>query len=343
MASQSKGRRPSARETAASAGVLLALAVVCVWLWRTQSHFSPAVTVAASATREAESSRPAAPTAAAAPDLFPTWPAGLKTMSAAESFTPDSLSDKIDGKAELYLSAGFVGMRCQRVASTTAPDSWFEAFIYDMGKPVNAFSVYSSQKRNTTQAANLGDYSYRAGNQLCLVHGQFYLEFVAADEREPTLLAATELARAFIAQTAVAQHANVAKDEALFPTDGMIAGSVMLLSADVFGFDQLNNTYVARYRDGSDDVTLFLSRRPDAAAATKLAAALRDFYVKDCGGKESAPPAAPKGAVLIDSGAGFDGVFTSGVYVAGVHQAPNAAAAERWMQRLLARLASSTP
>ena len=130
---------------------------------------------------------------------------------------------------------------------------------------------------------------------------------------------------------------------ALFPADGMIAGSVMLLSADVFGFDQLNNTYVARYRDGTDDVTLFLSRRPDTAAATKLAAALRDFYVKDCGGKVSAPPAAPKGAVLIDSGAGFDGVFTSGVYVAGVHQAPNAAAAERWMQRLLARLASPTP
>jgi hypothetical protein len=296
--------------------------------------------VVASATRAAESARPPA---GAAAGLVATWPAGLRPMGPVESFSPGTLSDKIDGKAELYLSAGFVAMRCQRVALQAAPEAWFEASIYDMGKPENAFSVYSSQKRTATQEAAIGDYGYRAGNQLCLVHGRYYLELVAADDREPTMQSAGELARAFVAATAVTSHANVAKDEALFPTPGMVAGSVMLLSADVFGFDQLNNTYVARYREGKDDVTLFLSRRGNTAEAAQLAAALRGFFVKDCGGKEAAAPTAPPGSVIIDSGGAFDGVFAAGPLLAGVHEAGSRDAAERWMQRLNACLAIPAP
>lgn len=339
MASLSTARRPSGRETAASIAVLLALAAISVWLWNQQSRFSPAVTVALSAAKAAETARPPA----AAASLLAGWPAGLRAMGPVESFSPDTLSDKIDGKAELYLSAGFVAMRCQRVASIAAPDAWFEAFIYDMGRPENAFSVYSSQRRTASQAAGIGDYGYRAGNQLCLVHGNYYLELVAADDRDATMQSAGELARAFVAATRVGRHADVAKDEALFPTDGQVAGSVMLLSADVFGFDQLNNTYVARYREGKDEVTLFISRRTNPTEAAQLAAAVRDFFVKDCGGKEVAPPAAPRAAVIVDAGGTFDGVFASGALLAGVHAAPSRDSAERWLQRLHARLPASTP
>lgn len=340
MASLSSARRPSARETAVSTGVLLVLIAVAVWLWTAQSHPSPAVLVAASATRAAESTRPSA---AAPSDFVAAWPDGLRAMSAAEAFSPDTLSDKIDGKAELYLSAGFVGMRCQRVASVTTPGAWFEAFVYDMGRPENAFSVYSSQKRNTTQDAGIGDYGYRAGNQLCVVHGQYYLELVAADENEATLAGAAALARAFLATHAVTRHANVAKDEALFPAEGLVAGSVMLLSADVFGFDQLDHTYVARYREGKDELTLFLSRRASPAEAAKLAGAMRTFFITDCGGKETPATAAPAGAVIVDAGGAFDGVFAAGSLLAGVHQAPSRDAAARWMQRLNDNLKTAAP
>jgi hypothetical protein len=342
MAKPVSSRQPSARESVAAAIVCLVLGVVLAWLLHVQARFSPAVTVALSAAQAATAGRTAAPAPTAA-DLFASWPAGLRTMSAAEVFSPATLSDKIDGKAELYLSAGFVAMRCQRVELAAAPDAWFEAFIYDMGKPENAFAVYSSQKRTATHEAGVGDYGYVAGNQLCLVHGQYYLELIATEEREPVLRAATELARAFVTATPVARHADVAKDEALFPTEGLVAGSMMLLSADVFGFDQLTNTYVARYREGPDDITLFLCRRASPAEAGKLAAALRDFFVKDCGGKEAPAPAAPRGAVIIDSGGAFDGVFAAGTLVAGVHQAPNHEATARWMLRLSERLPSAAP
>ena len=340
MVSFTTGRRPSARESATSTGVLVVLVAIIGWLWITQAHFSAAVTVATSA---GQGSGPVKSLTAVPAALLATWPAGLRAMGPMESFSPETLSDKIDGKAELYLPAGFVALRCQRVSTSANPDAWLEAFIYDMGRPENAFSVYSSQKRTATQEAGVGDYGYRAGNQICLVHGQYYLELVAADDRETTLKAAGELARTFVAATAVTRHANIAQDEALFPTDGMVPGSVMLLSADVFGFDRLNRTYVARYRDGNEDLTLFLSRRASPAEATQLATALRDFFVKDCGGKEVAAPTAPRGAVIVDSGGAFDGVFAAGAFLAGVHQAASRDATESWMQRLHARLTTPTP
>lgn len=355
MASISPPRQPTARETAASFGVLAALVAVCVWLALAQRHFSPAVTVAASAAASANNSPPAQqaagrqPAGAPAPaaDFVPPLPPGLHAMNPAESFTAETLSDKIDGKAELYLSAGVVGMRCQRVAVTPradargpagAPPAWFEAFAYDMGTPENAFSVYSSQKRTATSEAGIGDYGYIAGNQVCVVHGQYYLEFVGADDSAATRDGALALARAFIAGTLVSRHANMARDEALFPAEGLQPGAIMLMSADVFGFDELTNTYVARYRAGPDMFTLFLSRRADAAEAARLAVAVRRFFVDDCGGHEVAAPDNPTGAVIVDEGGTFDGVFASGAFVAGVHQAPTREAAEQSLRQLGGRL-----
>ena len=61
-------------------------------------------------------------------------PGRLLPMSAVETFDRDNLSDKIDGKAELYLAAGVSGMKCQRLVDRRDAAAWFEVFVYDMGE-----------------------------------------------------------------------------------------------------------------------------------------------------------------------------------------------------------------
>ena len=261
-------------------------------------------------------------------------------MSATEAFAPGTLSDKIDGKAEVYLSAGVAGLRCQRLALDAAPSSWIELFVFDMGTPSNAYAVYSSQRRSDVTDLELADYAYRAGNEIALVHGAFYVEVVATDEGPATIEAARALAAAYVAATPVAAHADVSSDQALFPREGLVPGSVTLLSTDVFGFDGLGNVYVARFHDGGDELTLFLARRGGAAEAAAAAAALRGFFVGDCGGKEVSRPELPTGAVIIDTGGSFEGVFSAGAFLAGVHQAPSREGAERWIRRLSESLAA---
>jgi hypothetical protein len=339
MASLTKVRSPSLRESAISLGVLVVLGIVLAWVLRQQARFNPAVTVAATAATAASN----APGAAMVPDLVASWPAGLRAMSAAEAFTPATLSDKIDGKAELYFSAKFVALTCQRVALTDAPGVWMEVFIFDMGKPANAFAVYSSQKRPDVTEAQIGDYAYVAGNQLCLVHGKYYIELVGADDQAALLKAADGLARYFVATLAVEEHANVSAEQALFPSEGLIAGTVSLVATDVFGFDRLQNVFIGRYREGQDEIPLFIANRGTPAAATQAAGEFRGFLVKDCGGKETPPPAGLPGAILVDLDGSFDGVFTVGPFMAGVHQAPNREVAERMLQRLYRNFQTRKP
>ncbi len=347
MATLSSRRRPKPRETLAAAAVLCAILTLAAWLLTTQARFSPAVTIASLAATAGSALAPAAEPAGAPasprpPDLLAAWPAGLRPLGPAEQFSPETLSDKIDGKAELYLPAGFVGLRCQRLGLDGNLQSWFEAYVYDMGQPDQAYSVYSSQKRSVTQETAVGDFSYRAANQLCLVHGHFYLELIAADEGAAAGRATDAFAAAFVAATPVTGPTAAARDAALFPREGLVPNSVMLLSTDVFGFDRLNHVFVARYRHNGDEVTLFLSRRASAAEAAELATALRGFLVDDLGGREL-PASANVPGVLIDAGGVYDGVFTSGRFLAGVHEATSAAAAERWLARLQTAVTAPPP
>jgi hypothetical protein len=339
MATLYSSRRPRAAETGAAAAVLAVLLAVSMWLASTQGRFSPAVTVAesfAAARTVPDGVRGAVATPPAS--LLRTWPAELHPLGAAEAFTPVTLSDKIDGKAELYLPAGFVGLRCQRLAPAELPAGWLEAFVYDMGTPEHAFSVYSSQKRTAGHDAGIGDFSYQAANQLCFVHGRFYGEVIAAEEVATTARAAASFARAFVAETPVTVRATLARESELFPADGQIPNTSMLLSADVFGFDRLQNVFVARYRDGGGQLALYISRRASPAEATAMVAAVRKFFIDDCGGRELTGSGG-----IIDMGGSFEFVFASGIWLAGVHEAPSRGIAERWAAQWRKKISGSAP
>ncbi len=321
-------RSPGRGETLLAVGAMAALAAVLVFVLAEQGRFSPAVLLAPASPTPPAGSSPAA--------LLARWPGGLSAMGQAELFTPATLSDKIDGKAELYLSAGFLALSCQRV-SLKGSTSWMEAFVYDMGRPADAFAVYSSQRRPEGRDAGLGDFSYAAGNELCLVHGRYYIELVGSDSGEAVLGSASALASSLIDSRPVTEHATVA-EKALFPPGGLVADSVTLVPADVFGFDRLKNVFLARYQVGGEEVTLFLADRGSEAGAAKAAAELQAFLVTECGGTAAGQTAQPPGGAIVDLGGAFDAVFCRGRFLAGVHQAASSQGAERWASVLWGRL-----
>ena len=71
----------------------------------------------------------------------------MEPLSPPETFDAEKLSEKIDGKAGLYLSAGFKSLTCRRYKKPDNPDLWLEIFFYDMGNIINSFAVYSMQRR----------------------------------------------------------------------------------------------------------------------------------------------------------------------------------------------------
>jgi hypothetical protein len=325
--SGNSGCQYSRTETLAGVTILVCLLAVGVVVFLKQYSFNPAVLAAVSAEgRKTQTSGPPPANTWFAPEL--------KEFGPPETFSPDNLYDKIDGKAELYLSAGFVRLNCRRFALKDAPDQWLEWFVYDMGTVAQAFSVFTVQRRAEAQTLDLAEYAYQTQNSIYFVCGSNYVEAVASAASAPLLDAMRSLARRFIAASP-SGGTHVAQLE-LLPAENLVSGSQTLQSADVFGFDRFKNVYTAEYKVGDASVLGFVMSCANADAAQGLRDAYAAFLIEN-GGRPLAGRAAEHKPIEILGG--IEIVFSEGAYVAGVHAAPRVDAAEQVATQLRRRLA----
>ena len=262
-------------EVVISVTVLLVLAAIAATIFKIQYRFNPAVIQLAGQTSEMPALQ--SESSAAKFAALVNFPESISPMSPAESFDARTLSDKIDGKAELYLSAGFKRLDAQRFTEYQAQERWMELYIYDMGSQENAFAVYSGQQREDAVPLDLSRHAYSTGNAIYLVHGPYYLEMIASEASASSLQILEELARRFVEDRPV-QSESVAEPE-LFPKTGLGPESLTLIAADAFGFHRLDRVYTADYTCDSKVVTAFLSDRKTPEAALGLAQEYREFLL----------------------------------------------------------------
>ena len=144
-------------------GILAVLGLIAVGLLIQQSRFNPAVIVAMRAPDKGRPQAAAGQALAATAALIPEVD-GFTPLAPTQSYGPDNLSDKIDGKAELYLSAGFKEMSCRSFGLGGAGGAHVEVFLYDMGSAPNAYAVFSGQRRSGSPSSPL--------DRQCLCHDQ---------------------------------------------------------------------------------------------------------------------------------------------------------------------------
>jgi hypothetical protein len=268
-------------------------------------------------------------------------PESLEVLTGYETFDPQTLSDKINGKADTYTQAGFVQLQTQAFALAGDPSQFVQIYLFDMGKPDNAFSVYSQQKRSGAEELEFADNAYATPNSVFFAHGRWYGELVGASESDELREAMLALARAFVDdQQPTARKKTDARD--LLPSEGLIEGSAALLPSDVFSYGELDRVWTAKYRVGDNDVTAFVSRRADAGEAARLAQGyagmLREYGAAPAeGAKLDAPSAA-----VFDTGGTYEIVFAREAYLAGVHEAMDLDSALAVARRLDEALAKAS-
>jgi hypothetical protein len=316
-------------ERVASLIILAVLAVIAVGVGLRQASFNPAVLIA----RDACPSNARSSSLASASAI----PSQLEPLGAAESFNADNLYDKIDGKAELYLAAGFGQMHCQRFALKDTHDLWFEWFVYEMHSLPSAFSVFTTQRRAEGQPLKLANYAYRTQNAVYLVSGSNYVEAVASDANERLVNAVLEMASAFVASDS-SSHSRISELD-LFPEEDLLPNSQTLQIADAFGFDGLRNVFTARYRINEVEATAFLTTCSSPTEAAHVRDAYAAFLLGN-GGKELNGGSGSERRVEIMDGTEL--LFSAGNLVAGVHGASSLKAAEVLAQRLRDKLPAQT-
>jgi len=317
--------------------ILGILVVISIGVYLAQFNTNRAVQQMAPVLK-ADDKKQSAPPASAEKSLIFS-PPGQSPLSPAETFDAATLSDKINGKAELYLSAGFVRLHSQRFKDETAGEVWMEIFVYDMQTPQNAFSVFSAQRRDDAQTLEVAQYAYQTPNALFFVHGPFYVEVVASDISETIIQPMIAFAETFIANHPI--QAQTIGEKELFPEEGLIQTSISLVSADAFGYERFDQIFTATYRLQNSEFMAYYSRRKTPREAEELASSYRDFLIA-FGGKTAESDLAIKTAKMIYILDTYEIVFSHGPYLAGVREAADQQPAQELAMQLFNRIKEAT-
>ena len=298
-----------------------------------QYRYNPAVLQKNTLLPTADKTRLSSPPSA--DKSFLPLPQGLVPLTAGEIFEANNLSDKINGKAELYLSAGFARLVSQRFKDERASDLWIEAFVYDMANGQNAFSVFSAQRREDGEPLDLTKHSYRTSNALFLVHGSYYVEIIASEASERVVAPMNQLAERFIRNTG--SKTAVISEMELFPQQDLVANSIALISTDAFGYEGLDKVYTAEYELDGVGLMAYFSRRQSKDDADKLSKAYRNFLMT-FGGQAIEYQLPIRDAHLVEILDTYEIIFPYGDYLAGVREAATIDQAKTMALRLYDRL-----
>ncbi|MFB0507676.1 MAG: DUF6599 family protein [Thermodesulfobacteriota bacterium] len=329
-----KGQPPKS-ETYIGLGILLALTGITIGVFLKQFHYNPAIFVGS----DPRAGNPATSTLDLSGDTLIGLAEGMVPLSPPEIFGPENLSDKINGKAELYLSAGFLSLLSQRLAEKGDPNSWMEVFVYDMGTIRRAFAVYSIQRREDAENVSLTDFAYRTENALFFAHGRYYVEVIAAVTTGKMDETMQSFAHRFIKKTGV--YDERIDELTLFPREHLEKDSIILLISDAFGFDRLDDVFMANYTLEDTELTAFLSLREDSSEASGLVAAYHGFLIEN-GGVDVKSDINIPGAKLVEILDTFELIFSHGKFLAGVHAAEDKGEAERFARTLIRKLSGAS-
>jgi len=261
-------------------------------------------------------------------------PKGWGLFDKVKQFTAENLYEKIDGRAEFFLSYDMIRMISTGFINSANTGQFIDLSIYDMGTPTNAFGVFSVERSQGGPPLGLGRAGYRSDSNYYIWKGQYYIKIIASD-------ASGELRR--IGMNLARKVSDFLRDSgegiwglAALPLTDRLPDSVQYFKADAMGLDFMQNTYTARYRKGDAVVTAFLSRRQSPESARTTFARYTE-YAKKYGKGIKRIGVGGVELVCCNMGGNYDVLFHKGQLMGGVFSVEDQylaipAAAELWRQ-----------
>ncbi len=269
------------------------------------------------------------------PDLFTALAPSLVPAGSPERFDTQTLADKIDGKADLYLEAGFRSLVTQRVSLLKDPDRWAEFFLFTMESAESAFAVFSRQRRSPAVPLSAPTFAYRAANAVCAAAGSFYVEAIGSDEHPELMEALTTTVAALAAKLPPSQE--ILRHLEFFPPEAAPHERAVLYKGSAFGYDGFAHTYAVSVSENGAALTAFVALGKDSPNDRASAEAFIRF-LEENGAVRVSGTDSDSDAVVLDLYGFTEVVFSHGRYVAGIHEADRREAAERWAAILRERL-----
>ncbi len=200
---------------------------------------------------------------------------GWKFQEEPQHFLPGTLFEYIDGASEAYLSYDFkelIVAQYQKGESETS----LTLEIYDMGLPLNAFGIFSSERYPDNPDINLGNAGYLEEEVLNFISGSFYVKLICYNGGEETANYLKHFAREV--ESRVRDKGNLPEVFRLFPPDNRVKNSEKFIKKNFMGFEFLSQGYVVLYRQDRSEYEGLIIDCGSAAEAARRLQQLVAFY-----------------------------------------------------------------
>ncbi len=259
---------------------------------------------------------------------------GVVPMAPTEFYSPDTLFEKIDGRAPAYLGFNFQQLRCRSFTVTGAEDSYVDVFEYRFDTPINAFGMFALERDPAGQPLDFVTDGYAGGMGFYFRQGVYYVQILASDQNAETLAIARAIAEDR-AKTLPADDTGLAARR-LLPAEGLDPASVAFVAENALGQSFLKNVFQATYDFEGNQLSFFLMVGPLEEAASAWQA-YRDFMNK-IGGQVTALPDVD-GAKLFQAEAfgSWSVIYQREGEIGGVTDASDVGVARRFVEQQLKR------
>ena len=218
------------------------------------------------------------------PETIEVW----KKAGPSAVYTPETLSNYIDGGAELYISYGFLSSLATRYEDGTGREIAVD--IFDMGSSVDAYGVFAHSRESV--AADFGQGSEYASGLLTYWKDRYYVAILAYPEGPATRDIVTKLGRAI--EGAIPGEGALPPIIDDLPAEGLMPETVRFFhhyvwlnsfhfvsNDNVLNIEKDTPVALARYKREGKGHMLLLVRYPDTARAEAAAARFRKDILGD--------------------------------------------------------------
>jgi hypothetical protein len=258
---------------------------------------------------------------------------GFEGSAKVAAYNNANLYEKIDGKADEYIEAGFQALFTRLFTNKNDNTPGMEFYLFDMGNARNAFSIYSMQKRPGVESTDGLEFGYKTSNSLYFACGKYYAEFIGFSESGELVKTMTQIAKDI--QTSLQVDNTAIPEFALFPQQGLVPNSFKLYTKNTFGFEGLTDTFTAQYDIDGQTVTAFLSRRSTPAEASDVLSKYHKFLLEN-GGRDI--PIDSSQIKYVDIEGSTEIIFSQGPFVGGIHEVEKNQLNEKLEKMVLGKL-----
>ncbi len=197
---------------------------------------------------------------------------GWEQDDEVETFDRDNLFNHINGAAEFYHSYGFEKLYVTRYAKGDA-EITIEAYRH--ADPVRAYGIYSMERPPEASVSNIGVQGYYEDDILNFYTGAWYIKMNSF--REPDAGSGILLTTARKLAPELCSEPMLPAVIGAMPEQNLVANSRQYIANTFMGLELLGSAYRASYKEGDEEMEVFVIERESPMVIEKLVADYQAF------------------------------------------------------------------